>query len=229
MITRHYTKQKSGTYRNYVSFGNYKSHLYLTTTSEPLCVYCEYFGEYWPCYNGNALHWYLIYPSIAETGMLREKFVSIVKCLYNAVQIITILLRHCDNSGRNLNRILESQQTPHTLPSRASYGVSIVRIWDKIDSVITAPHCIWLIPWSIRSPGHHQTRYWLCRIRADFRFATSQWEMSFLSLAGRKPRISPEDKRVFVFQEEGFQLTQIHFFVCQNDSTIRITTSGPFY
>ena len=29
---------------------------------------------------------------------------------------------------------------PHTSPSRASYGVSIVRILEKIDRVITAPH-----------------------------------------------------------------------------------------
>ena len=34
-----------------------------------------------------------------------------------------------------------SQQTPHILPSWASYGVSIVRIWEKIDRVNTAPHC----------------------------------------------------------------------------------------
>ena len=26
--------------------------------------------------------------------------------------------------------------------SRASYGVFVVRIWEKIDRVITAPHCI---------------------------------------------------------------------------------------
>ena len=40
-----------------------------------------------------------------------------------------------------MNLILESQQIPHTSPSRASYGVSIARILEKIDRVITAPHC----------------------------------------------------------------------------------------
>ena len=40
-----------------------------------------------------------------------------------------------------MNQISESQQTPHSLPSRASYGVSIVRIWEKIDCIITALHC----------------------------------------------------------------------------------------
>ena len=40
-----------------------------------------------------------------------------------------------------MNQILESQQTPHTSPSRASYGVSFVKILEKTDRVITAPHC----------------------------------------------------------------------------------------
>ena len=39
-----------------------------------------------------------------------------------------------------MNQSLGSQQTPHISPSRASYGVSIVRI---LDCVITAPHCTW--------------------------------------------------------------------------------------
>ena len=30
-----------------------------------------------------------------------------------------------------MNQILESQHAPHISPSRASYGVSIVRIWKK--------------------------------------------------------------------------------------------------
>ena len=42
---------------------------------------------------------------------------------------------------QKVNQILESQQTPHTLPLRVSYGVSIVEILEKIDSIITASHC----------------------------------------------------------------------------------------
>ena len=34
----------------------------------------------------------------------------------------------------------DSQNTPHTSPSRASYGVSIVRILEKPDNIITASH-----------------------------------------------------------------------------------------
>ena len=48
-----------------------------------------------------------------------------------------------------MNKILESQQTPHILPSRVSYGASIVRIWEKIDGVIKAPHCIY-ITWPLK-------------------------------------------------------------------------------
>ena len=42
---------------------------------------------------------------------------------------------------QNINQTLHSQKTPHISPMRASYGVSIVRIWEKIDSVIKATHC----------------------------------------------------------------------------------------
>ena len=40
--------------------------------------------------------------------------------------------------------MLYSQKAPHTSPWRASYGVSFVDIFDKIDRVITASHCIWV-------------------------------------------------------------------------------------
>ena len=46
---------------------------------------------------------------------------------------------HCDNSDRKWIRY---QNHNRPWPSQASYGVSIVRILDKIDRIITAPHCI---------------------------------------------------------------------------------------
>ena len=55
-------------------------------------------------------------------------------------------IRHCNNNGKKLI-ILESQQTPHISPSRASYGVSVVKIWEKIDRVVTVQNCIGY-PWS---------------------------------------------------------------------------------
>ena len=42
----------------------------------------------------------------------------------------------------NIDQSLNSQKTSFTSPSRASYGMSIVRILEKIDRVITAPECI---------------------------------------------------------------------------------------
>ena len=42
----------------------------------------------------------------------------------------------------NVNQTLKSKPTPHTSPSRVSYGVSIMRILKKTDRAITAPHCI---------------------------------------------------------------------------------------
>ena len=42
---------------------------------------------------------------------------------------------------------LNSQKTPHTSPSRASYGMSIVRIVDKIDHVVTALQFSEIICW----------------------------------------------------------------------------------
>ena len=43
---------------------------------------------------------------------------------------------------QNKHQRLYSQETPHTSPSQASYGMSFVRIWVKIDRVIMASHCI---------------------------------------------------------------------------------------
>ena len=44
-------------------------------------------------------------------------------------------------TARNVNQTSNSQQTPHTSPSRASYGMFIMKILKKTDCVITAPHC----------------------------------------------------------------------------------------
>ena len=63
-----------------------------------------------------------------------------------------------------MNHIWESQQSPQTSPSRASYGVPIVWIFKKIDCVITAPHCIFQaavesnlsnVSITLREPSNH--------------------------------------------------------------------------
>ena len=43
---------------------------------------------------------------------------------------------------QNINQTLNSQKTLHISPSRVKYGVIFVRIWETIDRVITALHCI---------------------------------------------------------------------------------------
>ena len=57
---------------------------------------------------------------------------------------------------QKVNKILESQQTTHISPSRLTYRVSVVRILEKIDRVVTAPHCICIYIWIISTfRGYH--------------------------------------------------------------------------
>ena len=44
--------------------------------------------------------------------------------------------------GENLGQTMYSQKTPHSLPSRASYGVSVVTILYRIDHVRMEPYCL---------------------------------------------------------------------------------------
>ena len=62
-------------------------------------------------------------------------------CNVKLVSLLLIIVNH--QKHQNVNQNSNWQQTPHTSPSRTSYGVPIVSIWEKIDHVITAPHCSW--------------------------------------------------------------------------------------
>ena len=66
---------------------------------------------------------------------------NIVERHYSAVHFITILHTAIRWQHQNINQILDSQKTSHSSSSWASYGKSFVRIWEKIDYVIMAPHC----------------------------------------------------------------------------------------
>ena len=55
-------------------------------------------------------------------------------CRYNTVQFFRRL------QLQNVDQTSNSQQTPHISPSRASYGLSVVRILEKNDHVIMVPH-----------------------------------------------------------------------------------------
>ena len=72
--------------------------------------------------------------SNAKDGIMKET--NTLKCRYNAVQFIAILHTALRYQWQKVNQILLSQQTSHISPSQASYGMSIVRIVEKIDRVI---------------------------------------------------------------------------------------------
>ena len=63
---------------------------------------------------------------------------STVECRYNAVQHNTILHATLQWLKSNINHNSNPQKTPQ----RASYGVPVVRVLEKIDRVITALLCI---------------------------------------------------------------------------------------
>ena len=65
-----------------------------------------------------------------------------VDCRYSANQYKPIFPTPVHWLTQNINQTVDSQNTLHSSPSRASYGVSIVRIFVKIDRVITASPCI---------------------------------------------------------------------------------------
>ena len=50
---------------------------------------------------------------------------------------------------QGINHSLKPQNTSHISPKRASSGMYIVRIWEKIDRAITAPQFIMLVILSI--------------------------------------------------------------------------------
>ena len=82
------------------------------------------------------------------------------ECRYKALQYCKILHRWLQELRQNINQVLDPQTTTHTSPKRASYGVSFVNICEKIDSVITAPHCIFYVwqavpPLSPTQNGRH--------------------------------------------------------------------------
>ena len=68
--------------------------------------------------------------------------INTVGCRYNAVKYCKISHEKLQELKQNINQMPDPQKTPHTSPLRASYGVSFANICEKIDRVITVPHCI---------------------------------------------------------------------------------------
>ena len=76
--------------------------------------------------------------------LLRLLIMSTVECRYNMIQLYDIILHKWFQFPRhNINHSMNLQKTPHTSPSRASYVVSFVRIFKKIDHVITTLYLGW--------------------------------------------------------------------------------------
>ena len=48
----------------------------------------------------------------------------------------------CLDSGREHKQTLSPEKIPHISPLGLNYGVFIAIIWEEIDRVITASHCI---------------------------------------------------------------------------------------
>ena len=107
-----------------------------------------------------------------------------VECHYNTVQFITILHPTPQWQQQKINQISNSQHTSHTLPSQASYGVSIMRILKKIDCVIMAP----LFICSLATTFDHRGIYWnvslLFEIRCLFSIRTHSYWNVFISIYG---------------------------------------------
>ena len=78
---------------------------------------------------------------------------SMVKCRCNVVQYNAIF--HTALCWLKQNSFI-SQKTPHILPSWASYGVCIVKIWEKIDCILMVPHCI------LEKNYHYAATVYLC-------------------------------------------------------------------
>ena len=70
-----------------------------------------------------------------------SKYRNTVKCLHNTVQCNKILHTSLQELRQNINQMLNTHKTRHTSPWWASYGVSVVKSFDKIDHAIMALHC----------------------------------------------------------------------------------------
>ena len=64
-----------------------------------------------------------------------------VECHCNSVQYNKILHTSLQWMEQNINQRSNLQKRHHSSPVRASYGVSLWEFGEKIDHIITTPHC----------------------------------------------------------------------------------------
>ena len=77
-------------------------------------------------------------PNLTQVAHHCSKLSNIVECLYNAVQYSMILQVLLQWRVGNINQNSNTQKALY----QVSYGVSFVRILEKINRIITALHCI---------------------------------------------------------------------------------------
>ena len=79
---------------------------------------------------------------------------------------------------QNIDQTLNSKQTPHIPPWWASYRVSIVRIWEKIDHVVNNGIALYVAEACYRSTPH--SVWWRCRSHRWWAAAhNSGWVQSY--------------------------------------------------
>ena len=72
---------------------------------------------------------------------------STAECHYKVVPLSQYYIQHWNDSIRTLIRLKIHKRQPISCLHWASYGMSLVRIWEKMDCVIMASHCIMLCTW----------------------------------------------------------------------------------
>ena len=95
------------------------------------------------------------------------QFLNTVECHYNAVQHNMILHMARQWLRQNVHLRIYSQKAPHISPFRASYGLSFVRIWVKIDHVLTASYCM-TIRIVLMDTSTFTTTHYIIRITSIF-------------------------------------------------------------
>ena len=70
---------------------------------------------------------------------------ALVPCVAKSILDISrsfITRQYTQNNSYNFGQTLHSSTTLHISPSRASYGISFMRSWNKYDRDISRAHCI---------------------------------------------------------------------------------------
>ena len=106
-----------------------------------------------------------------------KSFTTTVECSYSAVRYNTIYHTPLHWLTQNINLNLDSQKTLHISPSRASNGVSVARNFEKIDHVITAPHCTW--DQSYTPISRSVTKLW-CHYGEKMKVIVQSWFLAYM-------------------------------------------------